>query len=669
LGFYGKSPVVRVAPYTLHFKFTKGGSVAIICSKCKKIKRYSVIIIAIVICCGYKNQLHSAVLEVNVGKIGLSYPDRIIAEVFPFEFAPFGDNFFSVGIIPYKFKSIPGTHRGVHSIFTNLAFNYYPFKWVSKKAWHFDGSWADIGLFSKYEFAYSLGKDTSDSPQSQLFMHNIEIGLKLDLLAVLMPGLKCGYRLSFVNDAEIANRNHSCFFLAATVAFGAKEFSGYTHDKQVQKIAACEKVRDAQVLKTIAQKDPDPKVRLCAVSKLTSQVDLFDILKNDNDITVRLQAIKNISNVAMLEELALGYTSWLEAKTAVEQIEDQATLGKIAINATNDSVRIFAASKISTQFVAKVVIETAPDNAVRLKALQVLDSTALQTVLDQNSNDEVAIAALKKIGDPYIYLKTAQVHRSTAVKIAAIEYEKNEGYKKLIDAGASIQTLTEYFLLLLNNKCDPLSISDKIFPNQHSLEVLLAAIEIKKDEIKLPTEIFYSMDKLGPEELFKILLLTKWDKLVDRTFPIAIQMHSVKQNVLKKCDSKLYKNATSFSFGGSGGPKFNGITSNQYMYPKERSRVASIKNINVFKSIKSVICADTLSNSLWNTIENIGYTINLFRDQSTEKTNTIYYDYIVNKLINLRGDEMSVPVPGETCIETEVVEDVKCVLHLQKNLK
>jgi hypothetical protein len=424
------------------------------------------VIIVLLLCFGYAHQSYSSVLEVNLGKVNISNQEKFSAELFPFEIAPFRDNVFSVGIIPYKVAQIEKAHLEVHSICTNVALNCYPLKFVlSKEGPNRDLMMADLGLFSKYEFAYSLGKDTSEHPQPQLFVHNFEIGIKFDFLAYVMPMFKCGYRWSFLNDSTIANKNPSCFFVTATLAvLSAKEFSGFTDKRHKKIVAEAENSGNCEFLKGVACDYKESKtLRINAVDALgrvksdCSMRNLRDIILCANDEKICSTAVSKINNDSMLLDIALHSTSDNVSSKAISQlhnqmllydqiaatndntmkrrlinsITDQKLLYQIYVDMSSESEKEALAARITDQKYLIECIQSAQYWHLKYYLLQRLSEASL-TYLSEEARDSSVLIASKALVNRITWKDAFSTYETGIVLSAAAMVERSKPNNEII---------------------------------------------------------------------------------------------------------------------------------------------------------------------------------------------------------------------------------------------
>lgn len=203
--------------------------------------------------------------------------------------------------------------------------------------------------------------------------------------------------------------------------------TGPTH---IKREGAVQKLTDQKVLELIAKSDPDERVRLAAVGKITDQAALGDIaliempLKED----VRVAAIEKLTDQTLLGRLATADDKREVRRAAARRLEDQALLGRLARKDDDPVVRKIAINRLKDQALLFNIAETDRDQEVRTAAVAAITDQTLLAKIAKNGGLFESTEAIKTLQDEGALADIAVHHYRNELRIAAA--------KKLADPSA-----------------------------------------------------------------------------------------------------------------------------------------------------------------------------------------------------------------------------------------
>ena len=134
-----------------------------------------------------------------------------------------------------------------------------------------------------------------------------------------------------------------------------------------------DQVDDQQALGRIAQLDPDPELRISAISKLTFQPTLGAIAQSDSNLEVRKAAINRLTFQPTLGSIAQQDDYPELRKLAISRLTFQPTLGAIAQQDNDPEVRVAAIRKLTFQPTLNAIVAHEQNPEVRQVAQEVLE--------------------------------------------------------------------------------------------------------------------------------------------------------------------------------------------------------------------------------------------------------------------------------------------------------
>jgi hypothetical protein len=168
-------------------------------------------------------------------------------------------------------------------------------------------------------------------------------------------------------------------------------------DPEVRAAAAREMgTDDGERLATLAEHDPDPRVRRIALKKLDDPAVLGRLADADADPAIREVATERLREVLV----RVASSDAADRSAALARLTDARSLAAIAIGAADADVRRAALGRITGDRVLRDVVRAAIDPDVRAGALaRIEDHGILRSIALGDGPGEVALQALERIDD------------------------------------------------------------------------------------------------------------------------------------------------------------------------------------------------------------------------------------------------------------------------------
>lgn len=152
---------------------------------------------------------------------------------------------------------------------------------------------------------------------------------------------------------------------------------------------------EQEVLASIAQEDPDARVRAAAIGRLADVAALSAIVRNDGDAAVRDAAVERLSAAAAAPDRAAA------AVGALAALGRQRELAAVARSAVPAATALAAVEQISEPKALGGIARHAPESSTRLMAVQRLeDQGELEAVAMRGEFADAAVAAFERLHDP-----------------------------------------------------------------------------------------------------------------------------------------------------------------------------------------------------------------------------------------------------------------------------
>jgi hypothetical protein len=171
-------------------------------------------------------------------------------------------------------------------------------------------------------------------------------------------------------------------------------------DAEVRAQAVRELPRDeVDLLGSVAQQDPDPRVRRIALKKIDSPRLLLSIAEADGDEAIRSFARKRANQ--RLVQIACDERDLDESKRALALLSEASDRVSVAERARFPEVRALAFDELTDESDFLEVVRKAKDPDVRVRALaKIVSPQLLRKVVVDDASGDLALSALSRIDDP-----------------------------------------------------------------------------------------------------------------------------------------------------------------------------------------------------------------------------------------------------------------------------
>jgi Domain of Unknown Function (DUF349) len=151
---------------------------------------------------------------------------------------------------------------------------------------------------------------------------------------------------------------------------------------------------EADLLRSIAREDPEPRVRRAAVKKVADAGLLAEVAREDQDSGIREEA------TARLVGLAVHAPDDSSAEAVLALLADQRSLAEIAKSASRETTRRTAVGRLHDAKALATVVRECGDPGTKLAALGKIEDQVLLAGFAQKSDVKaVALAAVERVED------------------------------------------------------------------------------------------------------------------------------------------------------------------------------------------------------------------------------------------------------------------------------
>ena len=181
-------------------------------------------------------------------------------------------------------------------------------------------------------------------------------------------------------------------------------------------------------LESISKTDPDPRVRQQAgrmlghiQTQLGTPAEKADVATKHDDPEVRREAVARMGDQAALAKIALSDPDAGVRAEAVQILEDQKALARIAEKDEDDGVRQIAASGLRDQGALERLARRGRTGAIRRVAVEKVDNQAVVAwVAEHDGEPDVRFAAVKRTTDQAALERIARTEKIGEIRAAAI---------------------------------------------------------------------------------------------------------------------------------------------------------------------------------------------------------------------------------------------------------